>query len=292
MQHKEGYFVGAHDDNLYYQFWLPRGGARAVVVIVHGFSDHCGRYDNLVSALVRHRFAVYSYDLRGHGQSPGKRGHIESFDDFRQDTHTFIYFVSSNQPGIPLFLYGHSMGGLIALDQALHYPDGLSGVISSAALLGTPAVSPLKLAVGHLLSKVWPTFSMDAGLDETAISRDEAVVQAYRDDVLVHGKGSARLATELENAVAETQANAYRLQPPLLIYFGTDDRLADPQESQRFYNNVRSADKKIVVYEGGQHENHNDIHSERVCIEVSQWIESRVMIASQQQHRHQDSIDG
>jgi alpha-beta hydrolase superfamily lysophospholipase len=165
-------------------------------------------------------------------------------------------------------------------------------VISSAAHLGNPPVSSLKLAVGRLMSKVWPSLTMDAGLDETAISRDATAVQAYRDDPLIHGKASARLATELENAVAETQANAYRLQPPLLIYFGTDDRLTNPQDSQRFYNHVRSSEKKIIVYEGGQHENHNDIHSERVCIEVSQWIESRVMIASQQQHRHQDSIDG
>ncbi len=291
MQHNEGHFSGVHNHDLYYQCWLPRGETRAVVVIVHGFSDHCGRYDNLVSALIRHHFAVYGYDLRGHGRSPGKSGHIESFDDYRQDTHAFINFVSTKHPGIPLYLFGHSMGGLIALDQALYYPAELSGVISSAAHLGNPPVSTTKLALGHLMSKVWPSLSMNAGLDETALTRDESAVQAYRDDPLVHGRGTARLATELENAVAETQANAYRLKPPLLIYFGTDDRLTNPQDSRRFYNNVRSAEKKLVIYEGGQHESHNDIHSERVCIEVAQWIEAQILTASQP-HEHQDSIDG
>lgn len=291
MQHIEGFFSGLKDQKLYYQCWLPTGHARAVVVIVHGFSDHCGRYANLVEALLRRHFAVYSYDLRGHGQSAGQRGHIDHFDDYRQDTHIFINYVSEQQPDIPFFLFGHSMGGLIALDQALHFPEGLSGVIASAAHLGNPPVSKAKLKLGRLMSRIWPSFSMDAGLDESGLSRNETAVQAYRDDPLVHGKGSARLAAELETAVDETQANAHQFKPPLLIYFGTEDRLTNPEDSQRFYNNVRNADKRIIIYEGGHHENHNDIHSERVVIEVAQWIEAQVFIASQQ-HEHQDSIDG
>lgn len=291
MQHKEGFFNGLEDQKLYYQGRLPRSDARAMVVIVHGFSDHCERYSNLVEALVKRHLAVYSYDLRGHGRSPGQRGHIEHFDDYRQDTHAFIQFVSARHPDLPVFLFGHSMGGLIALDQALHFPEGLSGVISSAALLGNPPVAPIKTVLGRFFSKVWPSFSMPASLDETSISRDPAAVQSYRDDPLVHGVGTARLATEIEEAVAETQANAYRLEPPLLIYFGTDDRLTNPEDSQRFYNNVRSEDKSIIIYEGGYHENHNDIHSERVVIEVAQWIEAQVQIASQQTE-HRDSIDG
>ncbi len=291
MQHKEGFFNESEDQRLYYQCWLPRGDARAVVVIVHGFSDHCDRYSNLVKALVKRHLAVYSYDLRGHGRSSGKQGYIEHFDEYRQDTHTFISFVSERHPDHPLFLFGHSMGGLIALDQALYYPERLSGVIASAAHLGNPPVAPVKLTLGRVLSKVWPSFSIDAGLDESALSRDETVVQAYRDDPLVHGQATARLSTELEQAVAETQANASQFKPPLLIYFGTEDRLTNPEDSQRFYNNVRSTDKSIIIYEGGHHENHNDIHSERVVIEVAQWIEAQVLIASQQ-HEHQDSIDG
>ena len=291
MQHEEGLFSGSNELDFYYQSWLPRGEARAVVVIVPGFSDHCGRYDSLVETLIRHGMAVYSYDLRGHGRSPGQRGHIEQFDDYRQDTHTFIQFVSARHPALPLFLFGHSLGGLIALDQGLHNPVGLSGVISSAPLLGNPPVAPIKAVAGRIFSKVWPSFSMPVGLDETSISRDPATVQAYRDDPLVHGLGTARLATEIEETVAETQANAYRFQPPLLIYFGSNDRLINPQDSQRFYNNVRSTDKEIIIYEGGYHECHNDIHNERVGIEVAQWIEAQLLSASQE-HEQQDSIDG
>lgn len=291
MEHEEGLFSGWNGQSLFYQSWQPQGEMRAVVVIIHGFSDHCGRYDNLVEALLRHGMAVYGYDLRGQGRSSGKEGHIDHFDDYRQDTRIFNDFVRQRHPDLPLFLFGHSMGGLIALDQALNYPDGLSGVIASVPLIGTPAINPVKLVAARALSRLWPSFSMDAGLDETAISRDIAAIQAYRDDPLVRGRGTARLATELEDAMAETQANAHLLQTPLLIYFGSEDRITSPEYSKRFYNNVQHADKSIIIYEGGYHESHNDIHNERVGIEVAQWIEAQLLTASQEQEQ-QDSIDG
>ena len=126
---------------------------------------------------------------------------------------------------------------------------------------------------------------MNVGLDETAISRDEEVVRAYRDDPLVRGRGSVRLATELEDAMSETQANAHLLKIPLLIYFGSEDQITSPEYSKRFYNNVQNTDKSIIIYDGGYHECHNDIHNERVGIEVSQWIEAQIMIAAQKQQQ-------
>ena len=291
MQHKEGLFSGVEDLQLYYQCWLPRGTARAVVILVHGFSDHCGRYENLVDGLVRHRIAAYSYDLRGHGQSSGTRGYVQHFDNYRQDTRAFVDLVAKQHPGLPLFLYGHSMGGLIALDQALRYPERLNGVIASAPLLGNPPVATVKLIASRLLSKIWPSFSVPAGLDSGAISRDDTVVKAYQEDPLIHGRGTARLATELEEAIAQVQANAQHLKLPFFIYFGNADRLINPEDCLRFYNNVGSADKTITIYEGGYHENHNDIHRERVAIEVAQWVEAQILIASQQ-HEPQDQADG
>jgi len=291
MQHEEGFFNGSTNLSLYYKQWLPHGTARAVVVIMHGFSDHCDRYGALVEALQRHHMIVYGYDLRGHGRSPGKRGHIDHFDDYRQDTRIFIDFVHKRYPDLPIFLFGHSMGGLISLDQAIMYPDLLSGVIASAPLLGTPAVSPAKLWAARLLSRLWPTFSMDAGLDANAISRDLGAVREYEEDPLVHGKGSVRLATELEEAMVDTQTKARFLQTPLLIYAGSEDHITSPEYSKHFYNNVQHADKSIIIYEGGYHECHNDIHNERVGIETAQWIEAQLLKTSQE-HEPQDSIDG
>jgi alpha-beta hydrolase superfamily lysophospholipase len=291
MQHQEGFFNGSNNLSLYYRYWLPHDDVRAVVVLVHGFSDHCGRYNALVGALLRHHMVVYGYDLRGHGRSSGKRGHIDHFDDYRQDTRIFIDFVQKRYADLPLYLFGHSMGGLISLDEAIMYPDALSGVIASAPLLGTPAVNPAKLWTARLLSRLWPSLSMDAGLDASAISRDLGAIHDYQEDPLVHGKGSVRLATELDDAMIETQAKARLLQIPLLIYAGSEDRITSPEYSKRFYNNVQHAEKSIIIYEGGYHECHNDIHNERVGIEIAQWIEAQLLKASQE-HEPQDSIDG
>jgi alpha-beta hydrolase superfamily lysophospholipase len=282
MHHHEDQFSGADTLPLYQQNWLPDGTPRAVFALVHGYNDHSGRYPHLVNEMVRRRMAVYSYDLRGHGRSAGQRGHVRHFDDFRQDTHRFIELVKAQHPRLPFFLFGHSLGGLIVLDQALQYPQGLDGVIASAPHLGNPPISPLLATLSKIMSGVWPGFSMNAGLDATALSRDESISQAYLKDPLLHGKGTARLAVELSKAVAETQAAAPRFTPPLLMYQGTADRLTQIEASRQFYDNVQSKDKTFISYDGGYHENHNDIHHERVTMEVAQWVESEIAIVSQQ----------
>ncbi len=291
MQQIEGLFKGKEDLELFYRCWLPDREPNAVVVLVHGFSDHCDRHANLVNYLVRRRYALYGYDLRGHGQSPGRIGYVQHFDDYRQDTRMFINLVAARHPELPLYLFGQSMGGLIALDQALRYPEAISGVIASSPHLGNPPISPIKTALSRVISRFWPTLSMHAGLDATALSRDISVVQAYQEDPLVHGRGTVRLSTELEAAVAETQANAHHLKPPLFIYHGTADRLTSAECSLRFYNNVKNKEKTVAIYEGGYHECHNDIHHERVVIEVAQWIEAQ-MIKTKQQQERQDQVDG
>jgi alpha-beta hydrolase superfamily lysophospholipase len=285
MRHHEDQFSGVNNLPLYRQSWLPEGKPSATLAIVHGFSDHSGRYKNLVSELVRRRIAVYSYDLRGHGRSAGQRGHISHFDDFRQDTRRFCKLVTAQHPTLPFFLFGHSLGGLIVLDQALYYPEGIDGVIASSPHLGDPPISPFLDLVSKVMSSVWPSFSVNAGIDASALSRDSNIIQAYKTDPLVHGKGTARLAVEISHTVAETQTAAPRFQPHLLIYHGTADRVTQIAASRQFYDNVRSKEKAFIVYEDAYHECHNDIHHERVTMEVGQWVESEVAVAARQRQQ-------
>lgn len=282
MKHKTDHFRGAHGEELFYQIWRPDDSALATLVIVHGFSDHCNRYMNLVKGLVPRNMVICSFDQRGHGHSPGSRGHIDSFSEYREDLRLFMQFVVSKEPENPLFLFGHSMGGLIVLDYGLHYPQGLNGIIASAPHLSDPPVSPIVASLARLLSGILPALSINAGLDEDGISRDIGVVQAYHDDPLVHGKGTPRLSTELAAAVDATQANAANFKPPLLIYHGSADRLTSPEASRDFYEKVKSDNKRYISYEGGYHESHNDLHQERVVIDVGQWIEEQIRIAAQQ----------
>ncbi len=281
MEHQEGSFSGYGGIELFYQSWFPNKKPLALLAIVHGFSDHSGRYDHLVTGMLRRDFAVLALDLRGHGRSPGARGHINSFSEYRQDVHAFTRLISQKAPDAPLFLFGHSMGGLIVLDYGLHYPENLAGVIASAPHLADPPISPALAKIGQIMSRVWPGLTLNVGLDDKGLSRDPAVVEAYRSDPLVHGKGTPRLSAELATAVVETQANAAKFQPPLLIFHGDADTLTSPEASRRFFDNVQIENKAYLSYYGGYHEAHNDIHRERVIAEIGQWLIYQIQLATE-----------
>ncbi len=280
MTHAEGTFIGRHGLELYYQRWLPDGDPRAALAVVHGFGEHSGRYGNLVNQLVPAGYALYAFDLRGHGRSPGQRGYIERWDDYREDVRLFLTLVHKHHPDRPLFLLGHSMGGLIVLEYVLHYPEGLAGVIASGPTLAQVGISPFLLTLSKILSGILPRLSLDTGLDAGAISRDPAVVEAYVNDPLVHSKGTPRLGAEMTKAIEWTQAHAASLRLPCLIVHGSDDRLAPPAGSQRFYEHVAGPDKERLVFEGYYHEVFNDLGKEKPLAAVEAWLNKRTGPAS------------
>lgn len=273
MNHSEGTLIGYGGLELYTQCWQPKGEAKGALAVVHGFGEHSGRYGNVVNWFVPKGYAVYIFDLRGHGHSPGQRGHINDWAEMREDVRVFLHWVRSQQPGRRLFLLGHSQGGLIVLDYALHYPEGLTGVIASAPVLGSLPVSPLLVGLAKLLSSVWPRFTRDIKLDATALSRDVAVVEAYVNDPLVHGLVTARLGTETLRIIEGVQAQAAELKVPCLIVHGGADRLIPPEGSRTFYQRVIISDKERHEYEGYYHEVFNDIGKERVLADVQAWVE-------------------
>lgn len=278
MQHREGTFYGYGRLPLFYQTWQPDAPPRAILLIVHGHGEHSGRYTNVVSHLVPQGFAVYALDHRGHGRSPGQRGYASSMAEFRGDVGGLLRLAATDHPHAPLFLFGHSMGGLISLDFLLHHPDaGLRGAIVSAPAVGQIGVAPILLRISRLLARVWPTFSLNSGLDAKDISRDPQDVAAYQNDPLVHSTGTVRLATEVMDAAAWCQTNAHTLQLPLLMIHGTADRITSPQDSRRFFDNAGSTDKTYLAYEGGYHESHNDIHHQQVVADMLAWLEKRTV---------------
>jgi alpha-beta hydrolase superfamily lysophospholipase len=276
MRHEQATFIGHADTPLFFQRWLPEGTPRALILIVHGFGEHSDRYPHVVSHFVPHGYLVCGYDQRGFGRSPGKRGLILSWDEHRNDLEAMIRQVQSRHVGTPLFLYAHSMGGLIALEYALRSPGGLQGIVASAPVLGPPAVSPILLALSQLLTVLTPRLTLNAGLDASGLSRDSEVVRAYVEDPLVHGQASARLGGELMAKTKWVQTHAPDLRLPLLIIHGGADRISPPQDSQRFYEHAGSPDKTRLLYPDGFHELHNDIEHARVMADVEAWIERRL----------------
>ena len=265
-------FTGGGGLELYCRRWRSETKPKAILAIVHGHGEHSGRYENVVDWFVPRGYSVYAFDLRGHGHSQGTRGALNDFGEFREDVRAFLALVREAEKA-PIFLAGHSLGGLIALNYVLHDRSGLAGVVASAPVLSPPGISPLLLWLSKVLDRVWPSLILESGLDASALSRDAAVVEAYVNDPLVHSKGSAHLANEMLRAVQWTQAHAGELALPCLIVHGGEDRLCDPQASKLFYDNVIAADTEYIEYEGCFHEVYNDLGKEKVFADVEAWLE-------------------
>jgi alpha-beta hydrolase superfamily lysophospholipase len=278
MRHSEGTFQGIGGLDLYCQSWLPDGEPVATVVLLHGLGEHSGRYGNVIDALVPRGYAIHAYDLRGHGRSPGRRGYIERWEALRGDLASFLGHVNRAGGGErerPLFLMGHSFGGLIVLEFVLYDGPSLSaldGVIASAPGLSAEGFSPLILLIARVLSRILPKQEIRTGLDTKGLSRDPAVIQAYENDPLVHDIGTPRLTTESLDAIQRTFASVAGWRLPLLMFYGTADRLVPPATNRRFFDQVPIEDKKLIEYEGSFHETYNDVGSERVLADLHAWL--------------------
>jgi acylglycerol lipase len=251
MKHQEGTFKGIQDASIYYQCWLPDDKSKAVLLIVHGLAEHSGRYMNVVNHFVPMGYAVYALDHIGHGKSSGTRVYVEQFEDYTDTLKSYFDMVRQWQPEPPVFLMGHSMGGLIGAAYLLDHQTELAGaVLSGPAVKVHDNVSPAFIFVGKVISALMPKFGL-ISLEAEGVSRDPAVVQAYVNDPLVHhGKTTARLSAELVKSIQRVTAEAAKITLPILLLQGSADKLVDPKGAQMLYDAVSSRDKTIRIYDG------------------------------------------
>jgi alpha-beta hydrolase superfamily lysophospholipase len=226
----------------------------------------------IVNYFVPRQYAIYSFDLRGHGHSPGLRGYINRWSELREDMAAFIELVHREQPASPVFVLGHSIGGVIVLDYCLRNPGGISGVICSAPVIGEIGISAFLLMLARVLDRVWPTLSLSTGLDISKLSRDPAVEREARADPLYHSRGTPRLGMEIERTVEWVHAHAGEISLPLLIVHGTDDVLSPIGGSRKFIRKVTYPDARLQEYEGGFHELCHDIIKEQVLADIESWL--------------------
>ena len=279
MKHQEGVFIGSRKTALYYQGWLPEREVRAVLLVVHGLAEHSGRYMNLVNRFVPLGYAVYGIDHIGHGRSEGLRLFVNRFVDYTEPLATYADMVRCWQPDKPVFLVGHSMGGLIGALHLIDHQEELAGAVLSGPAVKAPGNIPKAvILIGRALSVLFPRLGL-VPLEAEGVSRDPAVVKAYLNDPLVfRGKMTARLGAELLRAMARIGNEANRITLPLLILQGGADRLVDPSGAQMLYEKVASLDKKLIVYEGFYHEVFNEPQHDRVLSDVEHWLEGRLPI--------------
>lgn len=277
MKHIEGTLKGNRDANIYYQAWLPEGGVKSVLLVVHGVAEHTGRYMNIVNHFVPLGYAVYGLDHFGNGKSDGQRVYVERFEDYTDPLKTFFEMVHSWQPGKSIFILGHSLGGLIETYYLLdHQKDFAGAIVSAPSIKISDAISPMTISMGKLLSKITPKAGLLA-LDASAISKDPAVVNAYVTDPLVYtGKITARLAAEMLRAMARVTAEADRLSLPMIIVQGKADKIVDPAGSQMLYDKSSSTDKTLKMYDGLYHEVFNEPEREMVLADVEKWLDQHL----------------
>jgi acylglycerol lipase len=277
MQHTEGKFTGRNNFNLYRQAWLPDAAPKAILLVVHGIAEHSGRYTNLVNYFGPKGYAVYSFDLRGHGKSDGKRSYVERFSYYLDDLQTFFNLVRTENPSTKIFMVGHSMGSTIAIDYALEHQREMNGlIISGTTLKAGSSINQATILMAKMLSVLLPKMGVSA-LDSSGISRDKAVVEAYVKDPLNYtGKLSARVGAELLKTMDMLQKRLSEITLPILIMQGSQDRISDPSSSKMLYDGVRSKDKTMTIYEGFYHEIFNDPERQQVFTDMEAWLNARL----------------
>jgi len=278
-------FVAQDGLKIFYRTYLPGRQTgkseqeRSRVVIVHGIGEHSGRYNNIVDVLLPRGISIWALDLRGHGRSEGKRGHIASFEEYISDVLSLVNIArKSKEEDTKCFILGHSMGGLITLYFALKYPQLIDGMIVSSPALGLAVRVPfIKVILGRLMSFLFPSFTMGNGLNVGMLSHDEGVVQAYVEDPLVHDRVSARWFTEILNAMKYVNSSATSLKIPILMQLAQDDHLTDPLVAEEFFERLTVRDKTLWVYEGLYHEIYNEKEELRrkPLEDLQAWLEER-----------------
>ncbi|MBM3153218.1 MAG: alpha/beta hydrolase [Chloroflexi bacterium] len=275
MKHEEGAFKGVRNASIYYQAWLPEGKVKAVLLLVHGLGEHCGRYAHVAERFTPSGYAIYGLDHIGHGKSEGGREVVDRFEDFTANLAIYHNMVKAWQPGKPVFLYGHSLGGLISTYYLLDRQSEFKGAIISAPPVKIPAnVSPMTVTMGRALSILAPKAGV-LGLDTSGLSRDPQVVQAYVNDPLVfHGKTPARLAAEMLRAMQAVTAGVGKITLPFIVIQGSADRLVDPSGAQMLHEQAGSSDKTLRVYDGLYHEVHNEPERETMFKDLEAWLKA------------------
>jgi alpha-beta hydrolase superfamily lysophospholipase len=273
--HEEGFLHASDGVRLYWQRYAPPS-PRATVAVLHGGGDHSGRYPGITSALVRAGLAVALVDFRGHGQSDGRRWHVDGFGEYLSDLDTFMAEVRAGAPRQKVFLVGHSQGGHIAALWGLSPGRGVAGVVLSSPYLQLAMKPPVvKVFVSLLVGKVLPFLPVKVGLDLADLTSDQEMQRWTARDPLYGLATTPRWFTESTKMQKEVRQRATEFSYPLLVLVGSADRIADPAAGRAFFDAAASRDKKLEVYDGFRHELFNEVGRERPIADTVEWIAAR-----------------
>ncbi|ESN91724.1 hypothetical protein HELRODRAFT_108482, partial [Helobdella robusta] len=269
-----------HGHQLFCKFWRSSDDKpRRLIFISHGLAEHCQRYDDLAVPLAQHDNFVYAHDHVGHGRSEGDRVHVTDFSIYVDDVIKHIEMLKKEHPGVPCFMFGHSMGGLITILTTLRAPDLLKGIVLSGPAIthDSNIVTPLKTFLAKAVAMIWPQYEF-ASVGSEVICRDEKVVYYYNEDQLVwHGGIKAKWFSCIMAAMEEVQTRFREIKTPYLLLHGSADQLCSIEGSKMMHANTSSEDKTFKIYEGCYHEVLWEIDGQgkQAIKDVVDWIENR-----------------
>ena len=277
MKHEELKWKSRDGLELFAQVWEPQVvSPRAVICLVHGVGEHSSRYAHVAEAFGKEGFVLFGFDQRGHGRSGGLRGHITSIEDFLQDIDLLLEQARLRYPGLPIILYGHSLGGILVLHYSLKRKPDIKGVIATSSGLHTAVEEQkLKVVAAKILGLIMPTTQMPSGLDPKALSRDESVVETYINDPLVHDKLSLGFGKVMIGVTAWTLEHAGEFPLPLLLLHGKNDAIAYPSSSTEFAAALKDR-CTLVLWDGAYHELHNEPEKMEVFKTMTMWMDARL----------------
>jgi alpha-beta hydrolase superfamily lysophospholipase len=275
MQTSEWKWKSRDGVEMYARSWKPEA-PKAVVVLVHGHGEHVNRYPHVAEAFTNAGYALQGFDLRGHGQSGGQRGHTPSYEALMDDISDFIADAAKRYPGLPVFLYGHSMGGNQVINYILRSAGTLKGVIATGPWLKLAFDPPAaQVMVAKLLNHLAPSFSLASELDQAALSHDPEVIRAYATDPLVHNKISVRLYTGMYGNGLWALEHATGVKIPMLLMHGSADKLTSAKASEEF---AAKAGKIVTlrIWDGFYHEIHNEPQKAEVLQTMVSWLDKQM----------------
>jgi acylglycerol lipase len=276
MKHEGGFFKSIRDTSIFWQKWVPESEPLAVLLIVHGYDDHSGRYMNIVNRFVTKGIAIYGLDQIGHGKSEGTRGYVRKFEDFTETLQIFVRLVRNNQVGKPIFILGYSMGGLITSIYLIDNQKEFAGAIIISPAIEIPETNQFKIFLFKILSAILPKAGFMSFEDED-ISRDQDVVEDYKNDPLAYrGKMTVRLAEGCLDSTIRLSKEGNRITLPVLLLQGSADRMVNPKNSQMLFNLIQSKDKQLKLYEGLYHELFNEPEREIVFTDMEDWLNRQI----------------
>jgi acylglycerol lipase len=271
---------------LAFRSWRPEGAARGVIMVVPGFNAHSGYYEWVAEQFVADGLAVYAVDLRGRGNSDGERFYVETFENYVHDVEAVMAIVKSRESGLPIFMLGHSAGGVVSCLYTLDHQGELAGLICESFAYELPAPD-FALAVFKGLSHVAPHAHV-LHLPNETFSRDPTAVEAMNNDPLIaHETQPTQTMAAMVRADERLKKEFPLITLPLLILHGTLDKNTRPSGSQHFYDTTGSADKTLKFYEGGFHDLLNDIDKDVVMLDIKTWVDGRLPAAIDYQEQAQ-----